>query len=246
MCDTQKNYISHCNFVSNVYSNVLCQLLITISIVLLTIIPSVNNWLYILSVPLVPLLCVIVLLSQWAIINFGSNFDSSAISFIMLIFNIAIGSLVSFATLFISTNIILLSLCITTVVVMGLNYHAIATSYDYSPYYSYLVGLLFGLSSYALISYLFGMIQVGHISHSILYSVMYSGFIVYDTQQLIKNPIYYTIQNGEYIVAVQLYLDIIGLFINLSFVIKNLCCYYESKTDTVIKKKFTTDLHQIL
>ncbi|CAN0898432.1 Protein LIFEGUARD 4 [Linum grandiflorum] len=137
------------------------------------------------------------------------------VNYILLgIFTIAIAFSVGLTCAFTSGRIILEAAILTTVVVVGLTLYtfwAAKRGHDFSFLGPFLFGALLVLMVFGLIQALFPLGKVSVMAYGCLASIIFCGYIVYDTDNLIKRYSY-----DEYIwAAVSLYLDIINLFLAL-------------------------------
>ncbi|KAG2282413.1 hypothetical protein Bca52824_053633 [Brassica carinata] len=111
-------------------------------------------------------------------------------------------------------KVILESAILTTVVVLSLTVYtfwAAKRGYDFNFLGPFLFGALIVLVVFAMIQVFFPLGRTSVMIYGFLASVIFCGYIVYDTDNLIKRYTY-----DEYIwAAVSLYLDIINLFLSL-------------------------------
>ncbi|KAK3013766.1 hypothetical protein RJ639_010125 [Escallonia herrerae] len=114
----------------------------------------------------------------------------------------------------ITGKVILESVILTTVVVVSLTLYtfwAARRGHDFNFLGPFLFGALMVLLVFGLIQMLFPMGKVSVMIYGGLASIIFCGYILYDTDNLIKRYSY-----DEYIwAAVVLYLDIINLFLSL-------------------------------
>lgn len=130
------------------------------------------------------------------------------------IFTISLAFAVGLTCAFTSGKIILESVILTTVVVISLNLYtfwAVRRGHDFSFLEPFLFGALLVLMVFAFIQLLFPLGRITVMVYGCLASIIFCGYIIYDTDNLIKRYSY-----DEYIWAsVSLYLDIINLFLSL-------------------------------
>ncbi|CAN1728886.1 Protein LIFEGUARD 4 [Linum perenne] len=137
------------------------------------------------------------------------------VNYILLaIFTIAIAFSVGVTCAFTSGKIILESAILTTVVVVALTLYtfwAAKKGYDFNFLGPFLFAALLVLMVFSFIQILFPLGKVSVMIYGCFASIIFCGYIVYDTDNLIKRYSY-----DEYIwAAVSLYLDIINLFITI-------------------------------
>nr|AFK47143.1 unknown [Lotus japonicus] len=134
--------------------------------------------------------------------------------FLLLIFTVTLAFAVGLSCAFVSGKVILEAFILTTVVVISLTLYtfwAARRGHDFSFLGPFLFGALLVLIVFALIQILFPLGKLGHMIYGCLAAIIFCGYIVYDTDNLIKRFSY-----DDYIWAsVCLYLDIINLFLSL-------------------------------
>ncbi|KAL3849897.1 hypothetical protein ACJIZ3_011779 [Penstemon smallii] len=134
--------------------------------------------------------------------------------FLLAVFTVAIASAVGLTCAFTSGKVILEAVILTAAVVVSLTLYTFWAA-KRGQDFNFLGPFLFGG---IVVLMLFSMIQIffplGHISTMIyggVASIIFCGYIVYDTDNLIKRYTY-----DQYIwAAVALYLDVINLFLSL-------------------------------
>ncbi|GAV84995.1 Bax1-I domain-containing protein [Cephalotus follicularis] len=137
------------------------------------------------------------------------------VNYILLgIFTISLAFAVGLTCAFTSGKVILESVILTTGVVLSLTlftFWASRRGYDFNFLGPFLFGAVFVLILFALIQVLFPLGKISVTIYGCLASIIFCGYIVYDTDNLIKRYTY-----DDYIwAAVALYLDIINLFLSL-------------------------------
>nr|KYP46064.1 BI1-like protein [Cajanus cajan] len=134
--------------------------------------------------------------------------------FLLLIFTVTLAFAVGLTCAFTSGKIILESVILTTVVVFSLTIYtfwAARRGHDFNFLGPFLFGALLVLLVFALIQILFPLGKLSLMIYGCLASIIFCGYIIYDTDNLIKRFSY-----DEYIWAsVSLYLDVINLFLSL-------------------------------
>lgn len=212
------DYNRKCAFISNVYSILVKQLLVMISFILASQTSFgeqyFNNWVF--GMPITSTF--ISFLSQLVILNFHNSLSDDWINIWLSLFTLSISSIATMSTMYFSSEIVILSLLTTMVMVVFLNYHGSSTDYDYSPYYSTLLGLLLSLTLTSIIGCCFG-IYIYSLLMSLVSASMFSLFIVVDTQNLVKDDTYVNVRNGHVVIAMSLFLDVINLFLKVLHII---------------------------
>ncbi|XP_027350202.1 protein LIFEGUARD 4-like [Abrus precatorius] len=134
--------------------------------------------------------------------------------FLLFIFTVTLAFAVGLTCAFTSGRVILESVILTTVVVVSLTLYtfwAAKRGHDFSFLGPFLFGALLVLMVFAFIQLLFPLGKLSMTIYGCLASILFCGYIIYDTDNLIKRFSY-----DEYIWAsVSLYLDIINLFLAL-------------------------------
>lgn len=134
--------------------------------------------------------------------------------FLLLIFTVSMAFPVGLTCAFVSGKVILESVILTAAVVFSLTLYtfwAVKRGHDFSFLGPFLFGALIVLILFGLIQILFPLGKLSHMIYGCLASIIFCGYIVYDTNNLIKKYSY-----DEFIWAsVSLYLDVINLFISL-------------------------------
>ncbi|KAG2640284.1 protein LIFEGUARD 2-like [Panicum virgatum] len=129
-------------------------------------------------------------------------------------FTVAISFAVGMTCAFTSGKVILESAILTTVVVFSLTaytFWAVRRGKDFSFLGPFLFASLIVLLVFALIQILFPLGKLSQMIYGGLASLIFSGYIVYDTDNIIKRYTY-----DQYVwAAVSLYLDVINLFLSL-------------------------------
>ncbi|KAJ9172001.1 hypothetical protein P3X46_015292 [Hevea brasiliensis] len=130
------------------------------------------------------------------------------------IFTISLAFAVGLTCAFTSGKVILESVILTTVVVLSLTLYtfwAARRGHDFNFLGPFLFGAVLVLMVFALIQILFPLGRISVMIYGCLASIIFCGYIIYDTDNLIKRFSY-----DEYIwAAVCLYLDVINLFLSL-------------------------------
>ncbi|GAB2226381.1 hypothetical protein Droror1_Dr00022185 [Drosera rotundifolia] len=139
--------------------------------------------------------------------------------FLLGIFTISLAFTVGLSCAFTSGRIILEAVILTAVVVVSLTLYtfwAARRGHDFSFLGPFLFGALLVLIVFGLIQAFFPLGKFSVMVFGLLASIIFCGYIVYDTDNLIKRYSY-----DEYIwAAVALYLDIINLFLVLLTVLQ--------------------------
>lgn len=130
------------------------------------------------------------------------------------IFTISLGFAVGLTCAFTSGKVILEAVILTAAVVVSLTLYtfwAARRGHDFNFLGPFLFGALFVLILFSLIQVLFPLGKISVMIYGLLASIIFCGYIIYDTDNLIKRYSY-----DEYIwAAVALYLDVINLFLSL-------------------------------
>ncbi|KZV25452.1 Bax inhibitor-1 family protein [Dorcoceras hygrometricum] len=134
--------------------------------------------------------------------------------FLLGLFTLTLSFAVGLTCAYTSGKVILESAILTTVVVVSLTLYtfwAARRGKDFSFLGPFLFGAIIVILLFALIQILFPLGRLSHMIYGGLASIIFCGYIVYDTDNLIKRYTY-----DQYIwAAVSLYLDVINLFLSL-------------------------------
>ncbi|XP_073022905.1 protein LIFEGUARD 2-like [Primulina eburnea] len=134
--------------------------------------------------------------------------------FLLGVFTVALAFAVGLTCAYTSGKVIMESVILTTVVVISLTLYtfwAAKRGQDFNFLGPFLFGAVVVLMLFALIQILFPLGRVSVMIYGCLASIIFCGYIIYDTDNLIKRYTY-----DEYIwAAVALYLDVINLFLSL-------------------------------
>ncbi|GAB4841641.1 Protein LIFEGUARD 2 [Ancistrocladus abbreviatus] len=130
------------------------------------------------------------------------------------IFTLSLAFVVGLTCAYTSGKVILESVILTAAVVVALTLYtfwAVKRGHDFNFLGPFLFGALFVLILFALIQSLFPLGKISVMIYGCLASIIFCGYLIYDTDNLIKRYSY-----DEYIwAAVALYLDVINLFLSL-------------------------------
>ncbi|XAR58575.1 hypothetical protein NMG60_11014026 [Bertholletia excelsa] len=134
--------------------------------------------------------------------------------FLLSIFTVSIAFAVGLTCAYTSGKVILEAVILTTAVVVSLTLYtfwAAKRGHDFGFLGPFLFGAIIVLILFSFIQLLFPLGKISVMIYGGLASIIFCGYIVYDTDNLIKRYTY-----DEYIWAsVSLYLDIINLFLSL-------------------------------
>lgn len=135
------------------------------------------------------------------------------------LFTVGISFAVGLSCAFTSGKVILEAAILTAVVVIGLTLYtfwAARRGQDFSFLAPFLFSAVLVLLVFSLIQVLFPLGKVSVMIYGGLGAIVFSGYIIYDTDNLIKRYSY-----DEYIwAAVSLYLDIVNLFLSLLSILR--------------------------
>lgn len=142
-------------------------------------------------------------------------YQSHPVNYLLLgVFTIGLSFAVGLTCAFTSGKIILESAILTGVVVVSLTLYtfwAVKRGHDFNFLGPFLFGAVMILLLFGLIQLFFPMGKISNTIYGALGAIIFCGYIIYDTDNLIKRYSY-----DEYIwAAVALYLDIINLFMSL-------------------------------
>lgn len=202
-------------FIRKIYSILTIQLLLTIAVASVVVTvhpialffattgPGLALYIVLIFVPFI-VLCPLYYYHQRHPVNY----------FLLALFTVSLAFVVGLTCAFTSGKVILESVILTAAVVISLTLYtfwAARRGHDFNFLGPFLFGALMVLLIFAFIQILFPLGKLSVMIYGGLASLIFCGYIVYDTDNLIKRYSY-----DEYIwAAVSLYLDIINLFLSL-------------------------------
>lgn len=211
-------------FIRRVYSILSIQLLVTLGFVLLFVFHDGTRR-FAHSNPqlmIIPMVGSIVLMCVMAC--FESARRNSPTNIIILgVFTFFEALLVGFISSTYDPKIVLMAVGLTTVIVIGLTLFAFQTKYDFTMCGGFLCIMLLLLTVGSIIGAIFFRGELGQFIIACAGAAIFSMYIVYDTQIMMGGEHKYSISPEEYIfAALNLYMDIIQLFIYLLRILKYL------------------------
>ncbi|XP_052170011.1 protein LIFEGUARD 2-like [Diospyros lotus] len=203
------------SFIRKIYSILTLQLLVTVAVA--AVVVSVHPIAVFFSTTGAGLALYIVLIITPFIVLCPLYYYSQRhpVNYILLgLFTVTLAFAVGLTCAFTSGKVILESVILTTAVVLSLTLYtfwAAKRGHDFNFLGPFLFGAVFVLLIFALIQMLFPLGKISVMIYGCLASIIFCGYIIYDTDNLIKRYSY-----DEYIWAsVSLYLDIINLFLSI-------------------------------
>lgn len=218
-----------CQFISKVYNTLIFQLSIMTTMILTSMIPTFQPFMMNYISNSTTTCFLISMMSELIILGYYNTLSDTSINGLLLLFTLSMSTIVTHTTLYFPPTTVLLSILTTLVIVFVLNCHATTTSYKYSIYNSLCVSILMAMVINSLLSYYYGFGYESIIS-SMLGSLLFSVFIVIDTQKLTEDNYYLNMQNGHIVMSLTLFLDIVNLFIRVLKIMNSLT-KKESKKD---------------
>lgn len=203
------------SFIRKVYSIITFQLLLTVAVASVVVfVPPIPRF-FVSSTPGLVLYIVLLFIPLITLCPLYYYHKKHPLNyFLLLLFTVTSAFPVGLACAFVSGKVILEAVILTTVVVFSLTLYtfwAARRGHDFSFLGPFLFAALLVLIVFAFIQILFPLGKLSHMIYGCLAAIVFSGYIVYDTDNLIKRYSY-----DEYIWAsVSLYLDVINLFLSL-------------------------------
>lgn len=140
---------------------------------------------------------------------------------LLLLFTVCEGYMVSFICSTTNPRIVLMAASMTCAITLALTYYACTTKTDFTM----MGGLLFVFSIVLLLFGIFLMFtqnKVLHIIYSCLGVLLYSVYLIYDTQLIVGDKSR-QLEIDDYVIgSLMLYMDIIGLFLHILKLLKSL------------------------
>ncbi|VVC95815.1 protein lifeguard 2 [Leptidea sinapis] len=202
-------------FIRKVYSILMCQLLVTMGFIALFVfheptVQFVRNNSYLFWIALVAL--VVCLISMACCENVRRT---SPMNFIFLfIFTLAQSFLLGVTCSNFQVNEIFMAVGITAAVCLGLTLFAFQTKWDFTMMGGALVAASMILLMFGLIAIFIPSNNIVRLVYASLGVLIFSLYLVYDTQLMLGGKHKYSISPEEYIfAALNLYLDIVNIFL---------------------------------
>ncbi|PIA45042.1 hypothetical protein AQUCO_01700533v1 [Aquilegia coerulea] len=203
------------SFIRKVYSIISLQLLLTIAVasVVVTVRPVAHF--FVSSGAGLALYIVVIILPFIVLCPLSYYYQRHPVNLLLLtLFTTSLAFAVGLTCAFTKGEIILESAILTAVVVISLTLYtfwAARRGHDFNFLGPFLFGAIMVLIVFAFIQILFPLGRISYMIYGGLASIIFCGYIIYDTDNLIKRYSY-----DEYVwAAVSLYLDIINLFLSL-------------------------------
>ncbi|XP_016451565.1 protein LIFEGUARD 4-like isoform X1 [Nicotiana tabacum] len=202
-------------FIRKVYSILSLQLLLTIAVasVVVTVHPIAHF--FVSTGAGLALYIVLIITPFITLCPLYYYHQKHPVNFLILgLFTVALAFAVGLTCAFTSGKVILESVILTTAVVLSLTVYTFCAAkrgHDFNFLGPFLFGALIVLMLFAFIQLLFPLGRISVMIYGCLASILFCGYIVYDTDNLIKRYTY-----DKYIwAAVALYLDVINLFLSI-------------------------------
>ncbi|ONK55334.1 uncharacterized protein A4U43_UnF4840 [Asparagus officinalis] len=202
-------------FIRKIYSILTMQMLLTVAVASIVVfVHPVHNFFATTSAGL-GLYIFLIILPFIVLCPLYYYYRSHPVNLVLLgIFTLCISFAVGMTCAFTSGKVILESAILTCVVVISLTLYtfwAARRGHDFSFLGPFLFAGLMIIVVFALIQLFFPMGRIAYAIYGGIASLIFCGYIIYDTDNLIKRYSY-----DEYVwAAVSLYLDIINLFLSL-------------------------------
>uniref|UniRef100_A0A1D1Y5R6 BI1-like protein n=1 Tax=Anthurium amnicola TaxID=1678845 RepID=A0A1D1Y5R6_9ARAE len=207
-------------FIRKVYSIVSVQLLLTVAVAAVVVFVHPIAHFFVSSPAGLALYITLIVLPFIALCPLYYYSQRHPVNFLLLgIFTLSLSFAVGLTCAFTSGKVILEAGILTSVVVVSLTLYtfwAARRGHDYNFLGPFLFGSLLVLVVFGFIQLVFPLGRISVMIYGALVAIIFCGYIIYDTDNLIKRYTY-----DEYIwAAVALYLDIINLFMALLTVLR--------------------------
>ncbi|KAA8550827.1 hypothetical protein F0562_002511 [Nyssa sinensis] len=202
-------------FIRKIYSILSFQLLLTIAVASVVVtVPAIATF-FVATPGGLAIYILLIIVPFIILIPMYYYHQRHPVNFILLgLFTVSLAFVVGLTCAFTSGKIILESVVLTALVVISLTLYtfwAARRGHDFSFLGPFLFGAILVLLVYSLVQVFFPPNKISLTIYGCLASIIFCGYIIYDTDNLIKRYSY-----DEYIwAAVALYLDIINLFLAL-------------------------------
>ncbi|KAL3648813.1 Protein LIFEGUARD 2 [Castilleja foliolosa] len=203
------------SFIRKIYTIVSIQLLLTIAVAALVVtVHPISHFFTSTKVGLVVYI-LLVITPLIVLCPLHTYYQKHPVNYILLgIFTVSLAFAVGLTCSFTSGKVILEAVILTAVVVVSLTLYtfwAAKRGHDFNFLGPFLFGALVVLMLFGLIQIFFPMGKISTMIYGCLAAIIFCGYIIYDTDNLIKRYTY-----DQYIwAAVALYLDVINLFLAL-------------------------------
>ncbi|XP_058124573.1 protein lifeguard 1-like [Anopheles ziemanni] len=203
-------------FIKKVYSILTVQLAITFTFVTVVMLHKPTRRVVQESVPLFWIAFIVMFVALIGISCCGEMRRKAPMNFILLgLFTLAESFLVAVVSAQYDADVVMIALGITAVICLGLTLFAFQTKYDFTM----MGGFLFCV---VLVFFMFGLIAIFFegtvitLIYSALGALIFSMYLVYDTQIMLGGEHKYSISPEEYVfAALSLYLDVINIFLHI-------------------------------
>ncbi|GMH25790.1 hypothetical protein Nepgr_027633 [Nepenthes gracilis] len=202
-------------FIRKIYSIIALQLAVTIAVAAVVVTVHPISHFFVSSTAGLALYIVLIITPFIVLCPLYYYHQKHPVNYLLLgIFTVTLAFAVGLTCAFTSGKVILESVILTAAVVVSLTLYtfwAAKRGHDFNFLGPFLFGAVFVLILFSLIQVLFPLGKLSVMIWGGLASIIFCGYIIYDTDNLIKRYSY-----DEYIwAAVALYLDIINLFLSL-------------------------------
>lgn len=209
-------------FIRKVFSILLVQLLITFAFICLFLycepvrVYSQNNaWLWIVAFVMTFVCMIVLACCEHVRRTYPSNF------IFLGLFTICEGYLVGAISSAYEVDAVLIAVGVTAVVAFGLITFAMQTKYDFTACGGALLVMLLVLLCFGILAMIFRN-NILNIVYSCLGALIFGLYLIFDVQMMLGGNHKYSISPEEYVfAALNLYLDIINLFLYLLAIIGN-------------------------
>ncbi|XP_012284675.1 protein lifeguard 1 isoform X1 [Orussus abietinus] len=207
-------------FIRKVYLILMCQLLITLSMITLVLYHKPTN-LWVRRHPelfWISFIITFVLLISMACCT--SVRRKSPMNFIfLLMFTLAEGLLLSIASSLYKAEEVLMAVGITAAICLALTIFAFVTKIDFTVLHTILFMSVFVLLLFGILAIIFPG-KIMSLVYGSLGALLFSVYLVYDTQMMMGGKHKYSISPEEYIfAALSLYLDVVNIFLYILTII---------------------------
>ncbi|XP_026733743.1 protein lifeguard 1 isoform X3 [Trichoplusia ni] len=209
------------SFIRKVYSILMCQLLVTMSFIALFLFHAPtknwaqrNSWLFWVAFAVV-FICLIVMACC------GNVRRQAPMNFIFLgIFTVAESFLLGVTSSVYAVDAVMMAVGITAAVCLALTLFAFQTKWDFTVMGGFLLCATVVLLVFGLVAIFIPSNKIVTLVYASIGALVFSLYLVYDTQLMMGGKHKYSISPEEYIfAALNLYLDIINIFLYILTII---------------------------
>lgn len=223
-CNNFADEVIRQGFVRKVYGILTAQLLVTVAVAApITFMGNMwiaqNTWISYASLGMMVACLCVMMCCQDMLRTAPANY------IFLFVFSVACGAMVGVASAVADPQTVFLAASITALIFVGMTVLAFTTKIDFTAYTAYFVAALLALVVFGFVISMMSLCGVNvsgmRMAYDAIGILLFTLFIVYDTQMIIGGNHKQTFEVDDYVfAALNLYLDIINLFLMLLELLK--------------------------